>query len=220
MTAMMNEIEHYNMEEAANYGAEFDKVLAIAKEYDSGRWDYEKITIGLTGKDADLTPWGDQGIEIERFDDEFLYFVVHGYKCVAGNDVCLNEPEGFDEDMWDRALEIYLEQAQEVVCGTFYGDMDTGGEWTGDDWSMTFEKSGKIAWVLDDKDAPDYGATIKTMIEKANEMIKRWEDEMVLMDTMLNKLAGWRDGEDERCDEGKPDMEVSIFNPLFWEQEA
>jgi len=213
---MMNEIEHYNMEEAANYGAEFDKVLAIAKEYDSGRWDYEKITIGLTGKDADLTPWGDQGIEIDRFDDECLYFVVHGYKCVLGVDVCLNYPEGFsdDDDKWQKAHEIYLENAMHVVCGA-----GSDGEWTGDDWSMTFEKSGKIAWVLDDKDAPDYEATIKAMIEKANEMIKPWEDDMVLMDSLLDQLSGWHDGKDKQCEEGKPDMEVSIFNPLFWESE-
>lgn len=207
----MNEIDYYNMEESAAWGKVLEGLNAAAENYDTGRWQWDAIDISLTDKDADLEPWGNQGIEFKRVDEDGVLIVVHGCKTICGDDVCLNEPEGFDEDLWDKARNIYVDRAQLVVQ-----DAGSDGYWSGDDWALVFREEALVPWP---EDTEDYDAMVKAIVEKAEEMIKPWEEKVALADKVCGQIAGWRDSNGEECEEGKPDMECSVFNPVYWDNE-
>lgn len=197
----------YNQQE--DYTMDCDELRDALKGHDTGRWEWEKIDCTLTGKDADLEPWGDQGIEVVSCDDEGVKCVAHILKTFAGTDVCLNlEPEianGPDARIHD-CHEAYMEQAQEVVAGC-----DVPGEWDGDDWVMADKVDFAVEWSWADEadGVPDYEATAAAVVAKATEVLADVEQELVLADQILDRLAGWTDGEDEngepiRCKAGEP----------------
>ena len=178
-------------EEPDDWGQDMAALLQAAKEFDTGRWDWEPIHLCLTGKDADLEPWGQQGIEFVSCDEDNVHIVVHGYKTHVGTDVSLNLPPEIenDDEKYDAALEAYLDAAQAVICGNGWP-----GEWDGDSWYMTFREEASVPWVYaDDGVTPDYPATVQACIDKANEVIAPWEKAMAADDKYLNQLAGWRD---------------------------
>lgn len=204
----------YNQTE--DWSMDCEEIETVLRNHDTGRWDWEKITCCLTGKDADLEPWGDQGIELGSCDEDGVNFTVHGYKTFAGDDVCMNTTPEQDEDegFWEKARGAFLDQAQEVVCGC-----NSAGEWTGDDWGMTFEEDGFVNWVLKDDDTTvDYEETALAVIKKAEEMLSPWEEEMRLADDIMSALAGWHTwdkdkGEYVKCQPGKPGPEA-VWNFL------
>ena len=212
----MNEIDYHNMEESAALAKCHEELLAVLKEYDTGRWDWDQIDCCFTGKDADLEPWGQQGISVIQITDDTVKFRVHGGKTFAGIDVSLNFPEGKgdDDDYYSKALDIWAEQATMVVQGC-----DSDGEWTGDDWWMSFEEDAEVEWQFDEKGEMSYDLTAKAMIQKAHEIIQPWEKEIMLADGFMDQLAGWRDAEGNPLPEGKPDMDLSVFNFAYWEDQ-
>lgn len=212
----MDEIEYMRMEENAALSRVFDNILTALKKYDTRRWDWKKIHCCLTGKDADLEPWGDQGIELVTLSEDTVTITAHGYKSITGQEVCLNFPEGLDENddaTFEKYREIYLTHAQHVVCGA-----DSDGTWDGDDWGLTFEETETISLREPDPALADddyYDLVAKDIIAKAEERLAPWEKDVSLADELCNQLAGWTDSEGGRCEEGKPDMECSVFNPHY-----
>lgn len=198
-------------EEPEDWGQDIEALLKELKGWDTGRWSWDEIDICLTGKDADLEPWGMQGFKVVSADDDGVTLACHGFKTVCGNDVCLNYPDGMSEEEQDKFRELYLDQAQEIVCGC-----GAAGEWDGDDWCLSVEETIKVPWVLTRKlGKPSYIRTARSCLKAVEKALSYWESEVTLCDAMLSQLSGWRDGKDKPCPEGKPDMEYSIFNPAY-----
>lgn len=153
--------------------AEFDMdaLLTAAKKWDSGRWSWDRIHICLTGKNGDLDPCGQQGIEIVSCDDEGVLIRVHAGKTVAGLDVSLAVDYDTDEEH-QAALDEYLDIATEIVCGTEYP-----GEWSGDDWYIHHSEDIRVAWVKIE-DGYDYDQTIADCVEATGPARAAWEDAM------------------------------------------
>lgn len=197
-----------------DWGLDYEEVMKHLKEYDSGRWQWSRIHCCTTCKDADLEPYGQQGIELVSVDDDGLHLIAHGGKTEAGLDVCLNLPEEIenDDEAYDKCRDAYLEQAQEIVCGAA-----SAGEWDGDSWYMTFEETFNVPWVLkEDGVTPDYEATVKSALSKFEEVIRPWEDEVVSMSNACNVLAGWCDYKGDRCPVGQPSKGAAWIDP-YWE---
>lgn len=173
-----------------------DLVRHKLKDWDTGRWDWERIDCCLTGKNADLDPWGCQGLEVSRCDEDHVTVIAHAYKTFAGTDVCLNIGEVSDDE-YDKCLDAFLDQAQEVMCGC-----DSAGEWDGDSWIMTFEETLQVSWVIGVDGVVNYAATAEEIVKAVQAAIKPWEDEMVLADDIMNQLAGWRDENNDSVEEG------------------
>jgi len=193
----------YNQD--ADFGLDCDALRDALVAFDTKRWDWEKIDCCLTGKDADLEPWGQQGIELLSCDDEKIHCAAHILKTWAGVDVCLNledDREWSDEDISD-AVEAYLEQAQEVVCGC-----SMPGEWDGDSWVMSDWIEFTVPWVMNGDD-PDYEATAQEVVDDAYEALRGHEESLLRADNILNVLSGWADFVDGSeqlvpCEAGKP----------------
>lgn len=184
----------------------FDGIKAALVEIDTGRWDWDRITCCLTGKNANLEPCGYQGIELIEATRGGVHFVVHGGKTFTGDDMSLNlsEQDNEDEEVYERARAAFMEQAQLVIEGTYSGYGGQGGEWTGVDWFLTFEISSKVQWSRRKDGSIDYARTASRIHDRALQIIKPWEDEMILADKMMSQLAGWIDEKGANCEEGSP----------------
>jgi hypothetical protein len=183
-----------------------EAVIRALAPYDSGRWSYDKIHCCITGKDADLEPWGQQGIEIVTADRKTVTIRVHGGKTFAGTDACLNLPKRIEKSrkLMEKAVDAFLEQAQEVVCGTYTGYGDTEGGWTGDDWYLSFNITAKLRWSRTRTGRISFRRTARRIHDKANALIEPWAKEMALADRLMSQLAGWIDGNGKRCRAGRP----------------
>ena len=193
----------YNQD--ADWGLDMEELRKALEAHDTGKWDWEKIQCCLTGKDADLEPWGQQGIELVSCDDDKIECIAHIYATEAGTDICLNlEPEIEEDDArMERIHEAYLEQAQEVVCGC-----SVPGEWDGDSWALGTSEAFSVPWVMDGTDV-DYEETAQRVVDAAKEALRPYEDELVRCSETLNILAGWMEpGENgdapTNCAAGKP----------------
>jgi hypothetical protein len=167
------------------------------KERSTGRWGWDKIDCCFTGKDADLEPWGQQGVELQKVVDGVAYCVAHILAVVAGNEVCLNLPVGISEEDEEKALGVYMDQAQEIVVGC-----GLGGEWDGDDWVL----SEAIYFSVDLEGAEDPVAAI---CDRADVCLQPYETDLVFMNQLLDELAGWKERADDddgwiNCEAGKP----------------
>jgi hypothetical protein len=191
------------------FNAELSHVLTELKAWDTGRWDYAPVSgdegITLSGKNADLDRGGQQGIQLVSADEEHVYFRVHAGMTIAGNDVCLNlRPRDLeDEDYCDRALELYLEQATEVVCAIPFS-----GYWSGDDWYVSLHgEVMRVPWeVFENHGQPegllDYGGTAAAIVKAAHEALEDWERETNMAHDALDILAGWAEHGDEPAEPG------------------
>lgn len=193
----------YNQDD--DWGLDLEALKEALDAHNTGKWDWEKIDCCLTGKDADLEPWGAQGIELVSCDDEKIECVAHISATIAGTDVCLNlEPEVEGNDALTEIIhEAYMEQAQEVVCGC-----STPGEWDGDCWCLGDSIPFTVAWAMDGTDV-DYEETAQRVYDAAKEALRGNEEELVRCNEILNTLAGWTEpGENGdapvRCENGKP----------------
>lgn len=149
----------------------------------------------LTGKDADLESHGEQHIRIDGIDNVHVCCTVSVGKTFAGSDICLNLPEGKEDDeaFYEEAREEWLDQATEVVCGC-----GVAGEWDGDSWYMYEE----IPFRVRARQTPQ--KTAMAIVEKAQELLTPLEKELALADEILNALSGWTDGKGHAFPEGKP----------------
>lgn len=167
-----------------------DDLMAAIKAASSNRWRWDRIHLCITGKDADLEPHGHQGAEILGVREGKLICVAHIGKTFAGSDVSLNLLPDQDEE---RATDLYMEQATEIVCGC-----DVAGEWDGDSWFM----SDSIPFEVSIK--PTTEETVSAVTTELEKTLAPLEKELVLADSVLRQSAGWIDENGEHCPEGSP----------------
>lgn len=187
----------------------FNAVKAALEAHNTGRGQWD---CNFTGKHADLEPQGEQGVTLESVDDEYAIAIVHVSKTFTGTDVCLNLPAAAeeDDDTYQQVLDLWMEQAEFVVCGC-----SVAGEWTGDDWCMHESIEVRVKTVLDVENGTDADATATALIDAAQDAIKGIVSELVLADQIMETLAGWKtyhvDGTSTRHPEGKP-CEGSVWS--------
>lgn len=170
--------------------------------YDTGRWQWERAHCTITGKDADLEPWGNQAFELIGADDSGTTIVAHAGKTVAGLDVCLNLPEFAEEsdEVFAQCREAYLEAAESIVC-----DLGYPGDWSGDDWYLSFESDPiRVDWARDESGAIDFDATARACVDRLESALTEWESAWRSADEALDLFAGWRDEKGRRRPAGKP----------------
>lgn len=181
-----------------------DDVIAAVKANGSNRWKWDELTTSYTSKDADLEPYGHQGVSVLGMSGKTIHCTAHIGKTFAGSDVCLNLKDGQDDE---RARELYLEQATEIVCGC-----GVAGEWDGDSWYM----SDSVPFTVRLRATPEEtAAAIRNGTERA---LKNLEDELRSADQCLETLAGWRDDKGKDYPEGEP-CEGSVSDQLDWKEE-
>lgn len=183
------------------------EILEEMKSRSTGRWDWEKSHLCFTGKNADLEPWGQQALELIDVTEEKVFFRLHCGATISGGDVCLNLPKEIEADdsdegadKYDEIRQIYLDQAQEVVCGT---GNDFGGYWSGDDWWLDWEVKLDVPMTLNGDGEPDVAAIVDAMEKTAQPDIEYWEHELGLAHKILDVLSGWKDNDGNRVPEGQ-----------------
>lgn len=186
---------HSNSED---YG--FNEILDALQKRSTNRWQWDKIHCCLTGKDADLEPHGQQGIELVGVDEDHAHIVVHAYKTFAGTDVCLNMPRAIEDDRtkYCEVREIWMDMAESIVCGC-----GSAGEWDGDSWGMTLSESVKCPVELTEEGEIDLDKTVSGIVSIAEKALTPWKGEIALADEMLSEAAGWKQN-GKRMKEGKP----------------
>jgi len=168
-------------------------LMKAAKAASTGRWRWDKAHLCITGKDADLDPWGYQAAELLGVRSKTLHCVAHIGKTFAGDDVCLNLTKKQETIQYEEALKLYLDQAGEIVCGC-----GMPGEWSGDDWFMS-EQAPFAVRLRGDNEATV--AAIRRGVERA---LSGCERELRIADKIMSQLAGWRDADGKHCPEGEP----------------
>lgn len=192
---------HTNNERIDVYNA----VAAKLKERDTGRWQWDEIDCCWTGKYADLDPSGYQGLHLDSVDDEYIYATAHVGKTFVGTDVTLNVPKSVEdnEEVLDAVRDIYMEQAQETVCGCA-----VAGEWDGDSWFMSDSAKFKVAIKYNKDGDPDIEAAVDALVSSGEQALAHFERELVLADQIMGQLAGWttvrRNGKTHHHKEGRP----------------
>jgi hypothetical protein len=195
-------------------------LLSELENLDTGRWQYDEIDCCWTGKYADLDSSGYQGLHLDRTDDKFAYATAHIGKTFCGTDVTLNVPQWVDEensgDTYQRVISVYMDHAQEIVCGC-----NVPGDWSGDDWFLSDTESCRVPLVFDGDGQFDPAATATALIAECENALKGIEKELVLADQMMEHLAGWRtfdkDGNPTQHPAGSP-CEGSAWDLLEWEK--
>jgi len=203
----------YN-QDSEDWGLDLAEVRTELKALSTGRWEWDKIDCCMTGKDADLEPWGDQGIELVSADEDKITCMARIMKTFAGDDVCLNTPwdlapEAERERLEERAVSQYLDAAQEIVCGC-----SVPGEWDGDSWVMSEAVEFSVPWVMSgDGVTPDYAATARSAALAADSALEPVVAELKLADDAMNLLAGWStlsaDGSIIKTTAGNPGPEAA-----------
>lgn len=188
---------------AEDYG--FEPVQAALKKRDSGRWK-KSVDCSWTEESADLEPFGHQGCTLISVDEEYATVEVHAAKTFVGTDVALNLPRKAENSnaTYDKVLDVYMEQAEGIVCGC-----GASGEWGEDSWYMTHKETIKVP-VIPNEDQTDVDAekTADAIVTAAEASLADWEREIGFADEILSVLAGWnkynRTKELVPCKEGKP----------------
>lgn len=207
----MNDAFHLYPSETDVYAAEIEELRHALKLYDTGRWDFDLIDCCFTGKNADLEPWGQQGVEVISTDDEGAKCRAHIGKTFDGTDVCLNVPTnlvGMDDKEYEKYQYRYMGAAHAIVegCGV-------RGEWDGDSWWMYETVDFTMPWTFTNAEdgIPNMAATAKAIVDAAEQALEPMENELTLADRMLAQLSGWRDENGEPCQEGDPSPRCSVF---------
>lgn len=196
---------HLNQSE--DYG--FYEVQTALKAFDTGHGQGDCC---WTGKNADLDPEGEQGFTFESINDEYATGTAYISTTFAGLDACLNLPDWVEEDdeTFEKVRDIWMEQADLVVCGCA-----VSGEWTGNDWCMYELFPVRVKTVLTADGDTDAKATAEALIKAAKEALSGAETELILAHQMMETLAGWctyhADNTSTNYPEGEP-CEGSVWD--------
>ena len=162
-------------------------VRLLLQENSSGRWKWDRIDCCITGKDADLEPHGQQGIELVRCSDTDAECIAHVGVTIPGTDVSLN----CDDAEYESRLASYLAGAQEIVCG-----IPGSGYWSGDDWYCSDEIPFTARLHFKDDDSLDTDRTWDSITKAFDEAVRRWDEETALASAALEAAAGWGNTEE------------------------
>lgn len=158
-------------------------LAAAVASRSSNRWRWNRAHLTITGKDADLEPYGSQSAEILGIRGRTVHCIAHIGKTLVGTDVCLNLEEGQDEE---AAVDLWMDGATEIACGC-----GVAGEWDGDSWWMTEE----FPFTVRLRATPEL--TAAAIAAKLEETLKYAEKELRLASKMMGVLAGWAGGAPE-----------------------
>ena len=158
------------------------EVRELLAEYSSNRWDWERIDCCITGKDADLDPCGQQGIEVLRCSDNEAECIAHVGVTIAGLDVALN----CDDAEFEDRREDYLAIAHEIVC-----DLPGSGFWSGDDWYCSDEIPFTARLYFNDDDSLDQPKTWDSVRKAFDAAVKNWDEAATAANAALEQAAGW-----------------------------
>jgi hypothetical protein len=192
---------------------DFSELIAELGERGSRHWRWDQIHCCLSGKDGDLDPTGDQGIEVLRSDETTVTCAIHISCTHADVDVCLNLPSSFERDATDEQHEaiaaIYSKRSVEIVCNT--GHLLSPSH-DGDCWNLSGYDVFTAHWVMSsDGETPDYSATADAVIVLAEAAMEPLEAEAIDISDQLSVLAGWsyRNSKDKLldCPNGQPGIE-------------
>jgi hypothetical protein len=159
---------------------------------DYGRWDWDQIDCSWTGKDADLEAWGDQGLHLDTITETEAVATVHILKTIAGDDVCLNDPDESTEAEQYKARDLYLELAQEIVCDSL------PGEWDGDSWILSDAQEIRVPLVRLADGSIDSEKTADALIEAGESSCESWEETLASTEKSLNLLSGWENADGDK----------------------
>jgi hypothetical protein len=200
-------------------GDAYAGILEQLKNRDSGRWPWDEIDCCWTGKYADLDDHGQQGLHLDKVDEQFAYATAHLGLTVCGSEVTLNIPEAADRlvnGLYDGVLEAYLDSMEGTVVGS-----SLGGEYDGGDWYLAAREEFRAPLVLNAEGEVDCEATAEALISEGQQALKYAEEESVMVSRISSELAGWisirKDGRVQRCKEGKPGRNSAYrlyLNPL------
>lgn len=198
-----------------SFGQEQSDLISALHERSTNRWRWDRIHCCLTGKDADLGPSGQQGVEIVGVINDVVKCIAHIGYTIVGDDVCINTPSDAKPELIEQAIEAYLKQAGTLVAD---GGLKRG-EWTGDDWYQYDAIPFECPLVLDSEtDQVRIAETASAVLLKAEEVLASSEARITEIDLALNTLAGWKalqpDGEPTDCLEGQPGPQ-SIWAEIF-----
>jgi hypothetical protein len=157
-------------------------VKEMLRSHSTERWDWDRIDCCMTGKDADLSPCGQQGIEVLRCSDTEAECVAHVGITVPGDEATLN----CDEDDCEEELNHYLAIAQEIVC-----DLPGSGYWSGDDWYCSDEIPFTARLYFNDDDSIDNDRTWQSICDAFDVAVKAWDEAASAASDALNVAAGW-----------------------------
>lgn len=169
-------------EEFEDYSNEWDLLEAELGNLGSGR-NSECWPVAAFGwKDADLDPGGCCGIEeVTLLDDVCARVKVGGHKtfCCPGHEFPYEAPEA--------ALEAAMDEATEVVCGSF-GDPVGSGDWTGDDWSFSFKEEITIDYEWDEDNDEMIPELARKVFEAARETVRPYQEAWADIDKALDGI--------------------------------
>ena len=166
-------------------------VRSLLAENSSGRWRWGRIDCCITGKDADLEPHGQQGIELVRCSDTEAECIAHVGVTIPGIDVSLN----CEDDEYEARLENYLAVAHEIVCG-----IPGSGYWSGDDWYWSDEIPFTARLHFNADDSLDRHRAWKSITKAFDAAVRRWDEETAIASAALDAAAGWAKAPEESND--------------------
>lgn len=195
---MISNSDYLDSEDHVMPNQDMKDFFNLLKEKNRGYWDWDEIHYSWTGKDADLED-GHQGLHITGGNDKWITGYAYIGKTVVGTDVCLNIPDDLSDDDYDGIMDIYMEQAESLVCGC-----DVSGEWDGDSWFMCDSVPFKVRLPFDDDGNLDKEKLLDLMEETASKALESIVESLQYVEKCLEVAAGWRTVNDERCKQGNP----------------
>lgn len=160
-----------------------DQIIEKMHERSTMNSDHSEVDCWLTGKDADLEPWGEQGLQFLHTNiirGKYTVTVrLHLHKTVIGHGVCINNDA--------CTLGEYMAQASRLCCGTPYNS-----EWDTEDWHIFRTKDITIDIPFEQDDwTVDADELWDRIEQETHDTIHDWEVEIGRIDKELNELTGW-----------------------------
>lgn len=172
----------YNQTDDGEHNGALVKAL---RDLSTKHWKWNRIDCCLTGKDADLEPHGQQGIEVLRdsLDDDLIQCRGHLLTCIPGTDVAL-DCDSDDEDDYQKKLDSYLSLAQQTVIDLCPGS----AEWDGDSWICSGVVDFSVPWLEGDN-CLDYVATANAIVAAAEVALAPIEAQCLALHAAIGKLC-------------------------------
>ena len=190
--------------QAEDYGLE--PVKDALRKRCTRRWRWDAIDCCLTGKYADLEPWGQQGVQLVGLDEDNARFVVHCGATIPGLDACINMPKWAEssDDVQEKVRDVFMSAAQEHVI-----ESGLRGEWDGDSWYMHYSHDLSVPTVVDaTSNDTDHEAVAVAIIKAAeNHIEKHWEPSLMMLGDQIEILCGWKSRSGRRLKDGRPGKE-------------
>lgn len=156
------------------------EMLKELKKHDTKKWQYDKIDVCLTGRDADLE-LGQLGFSLDYVNDDEAGYTIYIGWTIPGDDVALA-----DDDNGEEAVQRYIEQAEATLTAH-----DIPAEWDGDSWYAHWVIKGKSPVKFDNKKGFVTPVSAEQCIKNVWKTAKPVFDAISNCNKDLDKLAGY-----------------------------